>query len=124
MAAGDDHRRAVAGADVRQSQDDVALAAAEDAVLIQIASPEGAPVAAGVDRVVPAGASNRGDAFVDEQPLDVRLLLAAVVAYVVNPARMVNQPLERLAHFYAVVQLEAGFIGIVTALGIAPPLAP
>src|SRR5439155_7371070 len=72
---------------------------------------------------MPAGAAHGQDTLVDEEPCDVRLLLAAVVAHVVNPAGMVDEPLERLPSLDAVVQLEAGGGVVVAALRIAIPLA-
>src|SRR5205085_10277556 len=63
------------------------------------------------------------DTLVDGEPRDVGLLLTAVVAHIVDPAGMVDETLEGLAGFDAVVQLDAGGGVVVTALRIAIPLA-
>ena len=95
MAAGDHHRRPVPFADVGQGEDDVALPAAEHAVLEAIGPAQRALVAAGVDGVVPAGAADRGDGFVNKQALHIGVLLPAIAADMAEPAGMVNQRLER-----------------------------
>jgi hypothetical protein len=124
VAAGDDHGRPVVGADVGEGHDHVDLTATEDAVGVAVGAPDGALVAAGVDRVVAAGRPDRGDGLIDEQPFDVAALLAAVAPHVVDPGGVVDQALEGLARLDAVVQLEPEHVvEVLEALRVAPPLA-
>jgi len=123
VAAGNDHGRPIARPHVGQRQDEVDLPAAEHAVVVVVCPAQRALVAARMHRVVPARPADGSDALVDEQARDVRFLLAAVMAQVMDPARVIEQPLERRAGLDAVVQLEAGLAGVVAALGVAPPLA-
>ena len=123
VAARDDHRRAIAGPHVGQGHYDVALAATKDAMVVVVGAAQRPLVPTRVDGVMPAGAAHGQDTLVDEEPFDVGLLLAAIVAHIVDPAGMVDEPLEGLAGLDAVVQLEAGGGVVVTALRIAIPLA-
>src|SRR5262245_16946490 len=123
MAAGDDHGRAVAGANIGQRDDDVALPAAEDTVGVQIATTQRTPIATGMHGMVPPRVADGGDALVNEQALDVALFFATVMAHIVDPTRIVDQTLERLAGFDAIVQFKASVARVIAALRIAPPLA-
>ena len=59
VAAGDHHGGAVAGADIGQRQDDIALAAAEHAVGVVVSPAQCAAKTARMNRVVAAGAAHR-----------------------------------------------------------------
>ena len=123
MAAGDNHRRAVSRPDVGQRQNDVALSAAEQAVLEAVCPAQSPAIAAGMDGVMPARRSDRGNRFVNEQAGNVRFRFAAVPREIFDIAGMINQFFERRSRLDRVVQLEAGLTGIVPSLRVAPPFS-
>ena len=67
MAAGDEHRRAVAGADVGQGQQDIDLAAAELTVVVAELRADAAFVCARVDAGGRALAPDIGERLVDKE---------------------------------------------------------
>ena len=66
-------------------------------MLVPIDASQGDLKSARVDLVETAGPADGGDGLVNEQVFEVRLVLAAVAADMADPARVVNQGLERQA---------------------------
>jgi len=124
LAPRHDHGRAVAGADIGESQYDVALAATEYAVFIPILAAKRAFIAARMGGVVSPGPADGRDTFVDEKTFNIGAGFAAVPADKIDPRRMVDKLLEGLPSLHTIVQLIACVVVIVTPLRVSYPFVP
>ena len=74
--------------------------------------------------MVTPGAANRGDVLVDGHAFHIRARFAGVPAGMVDPARMVDQHVERrVPAVEETVQFETCIGGVITTLRLAEPLA-
>ncbi len=108
---------------VAECHEYVHLAAPEATVVVAVLRAQRGPEAAGMNRVVSARRSRCGDVLVDRDALDVAVLLAGITPHVVDPARMIDEDVERRVTAVDIVQFEAGVLGVVAALGVADPVA-
>ena len=121
VTARDHHGRPVLRPDIGDGDDDINLPTAEDFIGVEITATQSTLIAARVDGVMTPRAPNRGDAFVDKEPLDIGILFATVTAQVVDPTGMIDQLFKRTPGLHTIVQLKARRAVVVAALGIAPP---
>src|SRR4051794_460062 len=98
VAGGDHDRRAVARPDVGEGEQDVDLAAVPPLIEEVVQRSQRVLAGARVHCHEAAGPPQHGRGRVEAQTLEVvAVLLAAVTPHALDPGRMIDQPLERLA---------------------------
>mgnify|MGYP001163813377 CR=1 FL=1 len=128
VAAGYDHRRAIARANVVDRHQDVDLATMKPSVMIAELAAGDALMTAGMQADGLSGATDRGEILIDEQPpmkpIEIRLVGADEMGDLVDPRGMIDQLLPRFAALVDLLKVQPLVTaGEIVAMDPPTPLA-